>query len=141
MTLMRVDMYSIGHGYGFCMEESGPRVFFRVEDFDGRGGVLPIPGEPVEVQNLLPSEGRSPRASAVRRLHVPTAALGTVLSFDVEKGWGFVECGGVTYFLHRSDLLEKFVPVVGSTLSFYPGIRRNKPRACYVKQTGTVGGV
>ena len=140
MALMRVDMYSISHGYGFCVPDKGEgRVFFRVEDFVAKDEVLPLMGERVEVGSVVAGRGGNPRASSVHRLTPPAPSLGVVSSFDVGKGWGFLQSGEILYFLHRSDLLEKFSPIVGATLSFYAGVRRGKPRACYVKQTGKVG--
>ncbi len=140
MALMRVDMYSISHGYGFCVALEGEgRVFFRVEDFVASDAVLPLMGESVEVPQIVEGTG-NPRAVSVHRTTSPTPCLGTVASFDVGKGWGFIRAGQILYFLHRSDLLEKFSPLIGTTLSFYAGVRRGRPRACYVKQTGKVGG-
>lgn len=140
MALMRVDLYSIAHGYGFCVPLAGEgRVFFRVEDFVSPDEVLPVVGEIVEISGVQESRG-NPRASSVRRTAPPHPCLGIVISFDVGKGWGFIEAGPTLYFLHRSDLLEKFTPIIGATLSFYAGERRGRPRACYVKQTGKVGG-
>jgi cold shock CspA family protein len=140
MALMRVDMYSISHGYGFCVPTEGDgRVFFRVEDFNAADEVLPLMGEIVEVGSVTTGRGGNPRADSVRRLTPPAPFLGVVSSFDMGKGWGFLQSGGTLYFLHRSDLLEKFSPIIGATLSFYAGVRRGKPRACYVKQMGKVG--
>ena len=137
MPLMRVDMYSINHGYGFCVPLAGEgRVFFRVEDFDGEG-ILPIMGETVEVPALVEGE-RSPRAVRVVRTQPPLECVGLVTSFDSVRGWGFIQSEGVSYFLHRSDLQDRFIPVIGSSLRFYAGVRRGKPRACYVRLRGKI---
>ncbi len=139
MPLMRIDLYSVDQGYGFCLPLQGdsPRVFFRVEDFTRlkAGGPLPISGEEVEVPEVI--EGSpSPRARTVLRVTEPLLLRGRVRSFDSNKGWGFVEVGSEVYFLHRSDLQEPFLPVIGTTISFYAGSRRQRPRACYVHRDG-----
>jgi cold shock CspA family protein len=141
MPTMRVDLYSMVNGYGFCVPvEAGDstRVYFRVEDFVrlSTGEPLPIAGEVVEVAELIPGEGKSPRASVVRRTSSPPYLQGTVKSFDAAKGWGFVERGPKVYFLHRSDLVVAFTPVIGSTVGFYAGTKKGRPRACYVSWLG-----
>jgi len=139
MAAMRVDLYSMVNGYGFCVPLEGgdsTRVYFRVEDFVRleAGEPLPIAGERVEIPELIPGDGKSPRASAVLRTSSPARLQGTVKSFDAAKGWGFIECGSETYFLHRSDLVVVFTPVIGSTVEFYAGTKKNRPRACYVSR-------
>jgi cold shock CspA family protein len=141
MPTMRVDLYSMVNGYGFCDpvedDPSHGRVYFRVEDFV-RLSVdepLPIAGELVEVVEVL-SGGKSPRAASVQRLKPPQQMQGTVKSFDAAKGWGFIERGSETYFLHRSDLVVAFTPVIGSTVGFYAGTKKGRPRACYVSRVG-----
>lgn len=139
MPTMRVDLYSMVNGYGFCQPvgEGGitDRVYFRVEDFVRLhpGEPLPIAGELVEVPDVVPG-GRSPRAASVQRKQPPTRLQGTVKSFDPVKGWGFIERGPDLYFLHRSDLVEPFTPVIGSMLDFYAGEKKGRPRACYVSR-------
>ena len=129
---MVVDLYAIDHGYGFC-RSADQRVFFRIEDFHrvGVGGPLPICGERVSVGDVVDG-GKTPRATDVRRKVRPESLTGRVRSFDPDKGWGFVEHGGEVYFLHRSDLSVPFVPIIGSQVVFYAGMRRGRPRACYV---------
>lgn len=129
---MVVDLYSIDHGYGFC-QHAGQRVFFRVEDFfrDSPDDPLPICGERVGVDRLVQGE-RSPRAASLVRLTKPNRIVGRVKSFDSGKGWGFIDHRGDAFFLHRSDLMVPFVPIIGSRVTFYAGERRGKPRACYI---------
>ena len=139
MPLMTVDLYSVDQGYGFCLPLLGdqPRVFFRVEDFTrlNMGGPLPISGEEVKVPEIL--EGTpSPRARAVIRVHDPVLHQGRVKSFDSSKGWGFIEAPSGVFFLHRSDLRDPFLPVIGTSVAFYAGLRRGRPRACYVYRVG-----
>ena len=53
MTEMRIDLYSVSHGYGFC-QQADLRVFFRIEDFsrESPSDPLPICGERVMVERL-----------------------------------------------------------------------------------------
>lgn len=135
MQRMTVDLYAVNQGYGFCQDRD-QRYFFRVEDFRrlSADGPLPICGELVSVEAVSHS-GKSPRAKGLRRLVEPRLLLGQVRSFDSNKGWGFVSFDGEDYFLHRSDLTAPFVPVIGSLVQFYAGVRRGKRRACYVTPT------
>ena len=139
MPTMRVDLYSMVNGYGFCQPvddaEADTRVYFRVEDFVrlDPNEPLPITGELVEVPDVI-SGGRSPRASSVQRVSSPKRLQGTVKSFDSVKGWGFIERGPDLFFLHRSDLVETFTPVIGTTVEFYAGRKKGRPRACYVSR-------
>jgi cold shock CspA family protein len=128
---MVVDLYSIAHGYGFC-QHGEKRFFFRVEDFlRGPDDPLPICGERVHVGRVV--QGRkSPRAMSLTRINKPTRLAGRVRSFDSGKGWGFIDHEGEDFFLHLSDLMVSFIPVIGSQVTFYAGIRRGKPRSCYV---------
>lgn len=133
MPTMRVDLYSMVNGYGFCTSESDGRVFFRVEDFLrlDPNGPLPITGERVEVPSVIEGK-RTPRATVAQRLDKPVRLQGIVRSFDSHKGWGFVDYGSTTYFLHRSDMAEPFIPRIGSRVDFYVGTKRGRPRACHV---------
>jgi len=140
MPTMRVDLYSMVNGYGFCNpidDGSDTRVYFRVEDFVRLqpGEPLPISGELVEVPEIIDG-GKSPRASSVQRIVSPKRLQGIVKSFDSTKGWGFVEHGPDVFFLHRSDLVDTFTPVIGSTVEFYAGSKKGRPRACYVSRVG-----
>ena len=135
---MRIDMFSVQRGYGFCSEAGGTSVFFHAEDFHRLrpGGPPPILGEMVEVEGDLahPPEGKSaPRAAMVRRITDHNAVVGTVKSFDARAGWGFVtDPEGNEYFLHRSDMAGSGLPLGGRSVSFYRCFKKNKPRACHV---------
>lgn len=132
MIEMEIDLYSIAHGYGFC-RHGDERVFFRVEDFSRPpGGPLPICGERVRVERVVRGE-RSPRAFSLTRITQPKRLVGRVKSFDPSKGWGFIDHDGDALFLHRSDLMVPFVPLIRARVTFYAGVRRGKPRACYVR--------
>lgn len=130
---MKVDMFSVTNGYGFCSSEDGLRVFFRVEDFIKNSPEEPQPilGELVEVQKILSTEG-SPKAVGIIRQNKPKIEVGEVKSFDSTKGWGFAESASGIFFIHKSDFMEPFVPVIRSNISFYPGTKRGKRRACYI---------
>lgn len=130
---MVIQMYSITQGYGFC-GDGYIQVFFRVEDFIKSAPTDPQPilGEQVEVDfEMFPK----PKASKVKRIHTPTRELAKVTSFDSNQGWGFAKNHNGVYFIHKSDFVDSFIPVIGSTISLYPGIKANKPRGCYIKQS------
>jgi len=128
---MVVEMFSITQGYGFCTD-GYIQVFFRVEDFVKLhvSEPQPILGETVIVELDLQTENT--RAISLRRIKTPQIITGTVSSFDSVKGWGFVTNTIGTYFLHKSDFLHSFVPIIGNTVSFYGGRKKDKLRACYV---------
>ena len=130
---MKVDMFSVTNGYGFCSSKEGLRVFFRVEDFIKNSPEEPQPilGEPVEVQKIVSTEG-SPKAVGVVRIDTPKIEVGEVKSFDSTKGWGFAESSLGIFFIHKSDFIEPFIPVIRSRITFYPGNKRGKRRACYI---------
>lgn len=141
MHEMEVDFYSVSHGYGFCTGKGVPRTFFRVEDFlrFDPSEPLPLAGEPVIVDRLIDAgPSKSPRANTVQRVDAPVRLVGQVKSFDADKGWGFIDHEGEAYFLHRSDLVEPFLPVKGTDIAFYVGQRKGKPRACYVSRPAGV---
>jgi cold shock CspA family protein len=135
---MRIDMFSVHRGYGFCSEPGGTTVFFHAEDFHRikPGGPPPILGEDVDVEGELqsPVENKgSPRARIVRRTASHNPVVGTVKSFDVKAGWGFViDPEGKEYFLHRSDMVGSGIPLGGGAVTFYRCSKLNKPRACHV---------
>lgn len=136
-------MYSPDKLYGFCETEQGERVFFHAEVFE-RGhwpGItespLPIIGEEVMVEYAARSDtgdGRAPRARRVIRQEPPRFVEGVVSSFNTDSGWGFaLGNDGESYYLHRSEVTEGRLPVVGQTLTFYAGHKKKRPRACHVQ--------
>lgn len=135
---MRINMFSAHRGYGFCSDEEGNSVFFHAEDFHRLtpGGPPPILGEWVEIGtewSPSPQPNGSPRTNYVKRVEPHSAVVGTVKSFDVKAGWGFViDPEGTEYFLHRSDMVGTGIPLGGGSVSFYRCFKRNKPRACHV---------
>jgi cold shock CspA family protein len=135
---VRVDFYTLSDGYGFCVE-GDLRAHFRIEDFvrENAADPLPICGELVEAEIVERGDGRY-RAVSLRRLTRPQRLWGRVKSFDGNKGWGFITSGGETYYLHRSDLIAPFFPVVGLEVTFFPGEKNGRSRACYVTPTGRV---
>jgi cold shock CspA family protein len=139
---MRVELYSPERMYGFA-ELGDERVFFHLESF--MAGVwpgieeppAPIVGEEVSVEYTPNPPGtdpnRAPRARGVERVHPPKFLRGVVESFNGEKGWGFARgSDGVSYFLHRSEVLEGRLPLRGQEVTFYAGFKKGRPRACYV---------
>ncbi len=135
---MRVTMFTPEQSYGFAKNsETGSQCFFHLANFSWLRGYmdpLPVVGECVlvEYDPEKPLKGNAPRASRVTRLSQPPQHLGTVDSFDVQRGYGFIIAeNGTSFYLHRSDVVENLIPVVGKRVQFWEGFKRNKPRACY----------
>tara|TARA_B100000282_G_C31643063_1_gene449451 strand:- start:128 stop:538 length:411 start_codon:yes stop_codon:yes gene_type:complete len=131
---MIVEMFSISQGYGFC---SNPelKVFFRVEDFLKHDiqDPQPILGEKVIVSSIKHSNS-TPKAFKVERVDKPIKLKAKVTSFDSNKGWGFAKSEKEVFFIHKSDFVQPFIPIIGSSVYFYPGIKKGKNRACYVAE-------
>jgi len=132
-------MYTPGKLYGFARSAAGHEVFFHREVFrSGAEGEAPAPivGERVQVEydpHAAAVPGKPPRAVKVERLDPAVLLFGEVEQFDPGKGWGFLKADdGVSYYLHRSEVLDGRLPLPGSRVSFYGGSRQNRPRACYV---------
>jgi cold shock CspA family protein len=139
---MRVALYAPDRLYGFC-EGDGERVFFHLEVFAvGRWSGIdepppPILGEEVRVEfdpETPRSSGRAPRAKRVERVAAPLPIEGVVDTFHPETGWGFAAGDdGVSYYLHRSEVLNGRLPLPGQRVRFYGGFKRGRPRACHVR--------
>lgn len=95
----------------------------------------PILGEEVDVEVDLPDEpgDKAPRAERVTRVHPPLPLQGVVDNFDPFKGFGFVVVDDVSYHLHRSEMIDGKIPLVGQRVSFYGGTRQDRPRAVHVQ--------
>jgi len=138
---MRVALYAPDRLYGFC-EGDGKRVFFHLEAFvTGRWPGLqesppPILGEEVEVEFDPAKEsdnGRAPRAKRVVRVKPPIFIKGVVDSFSPDTGWGFAKGhDGISYYLHRSEVLNGRLPFPGQEVGFFSGFKKGRPRACHV---------
>jgi len=133
-----VDKYLPDKLYGFTARD-GEQIYFHVAVFDSAGWPDPPPivGEAVEVE-FDPStakEGKVARASKVTRLVEPTLCRGVVDSFDATQGWGFVvpSDGSTHVFLHRSEVLNRRLPLKGQTVRYYAGTRDGRLRAVYVE--------
>jgi len=155
--LMRVHKYIPDKLYGFAIDDRGQEIFFHLGVFDP--GVTfgtparcsscpdkscswtsapppPVLGEAVEVEVDLESSigKKAPRADRVRRKHTPKAVHGEVETFDAVRGYGFVAgSDGVSYHLHKSEVLDGRLPTTNQAVSFFAGVRRGRPRACHVK--------
>jgi cold shock CspA family protein len=154
---MRVHKYIPERLYGFLEGEAGFQVFFHLGAFQPGSLVEPptpcdscptsgcawaeMPSPPVlgewvsaEVDLESSQEAKAPRASKVTRLESPPALQGRVETFDPLRGFGFIKTdGGKSFHLHKSEVLEGRLPLAGQRVSFYGGVRQNKPRACHVK--------
>lgn len=136
-------MFSASGMYGFAVNRESDEVFFHAQDFHRLepGGPLPILGERVEVENVIEDAGRRPRAGIVRRTEPQEIVTGHVKSFDSRKGWGFITYGDGQAFLHASEAMDGWLPVIGTEVAFYVGTKKGRPRACWVRPTGTLGTV
>jgi cold shock CspA family protein len=153
---MRVHKYIPDRLYGFAVDDQGQEVFFHLGAFgpgtdfgppEGCGSCPdtgcswvdapppPILGESVEVTvDLSSQDGRAPRAERVRRLLTPRVIRGEVETFDPLRGYGFVVgVDGISYHLHRSEVLDGRLPTANQSVLFFAGVRQGRPRACHVK--------
>jgi cold shock CspA family protein len=135
---MQVDKYLPDKLYGFTAKE-GEQIYFHVAVFDTAGwpDAPPIVGEAVEVE-FDPStarEGKVARATRVIRVREPMLCRGVVDSFDAAQGWGFIVPGDGSphVFLHRSEVLNRRLPLKGQTVRYYTGLRDGRARAVYVE--------
>jgi len=156
--MQRVCKYIPEKLYGFAQDEEGAETFFHLGAFQpgdlweslpccqdcslrescswATSAPVPILGEPVLVQrdNSEATQGKAPRATRVSRLVAPVSVEGTVESFDNYRGFGFAKgADNILYHLHRSEILEGRLPMVGQRVLFYAGVRQQRPRACLVK--------
>lgn len=158
---MRVVKYIPERLIGFVHDsEVGTDVYFHLGDFDPKGpwydlghacprshlivfnweAPPPILGEMVEVAfrgGSNTDKSKAPRAQRVVRMTPPTGLKGVVESFDPRKGYGFVRgSDGVTYYLHRSEIIDQHLPHEGSSVMFFAGSRLGKPRAVHIHTCG-----
>jgi len=135
-------MFSASGMYGFAANTEAEEVFFHAQDFHRLvpGGPLPVLGEQVDVEQVIEDWKRRPRARIVRRLQPQGLISGTIRSFDSKKGWGFILYGdGSQAFLHASEAMESWLPVIGSPVQFYLGCKGGKSRACWVRPAAVIG--
>lgn len=131
-----VSMFFFKGMYGFVSPEGEPdkSMFFHASDFHrlNPGEPLPIVGETVDIVPESPLSVK-PRAIEVRRQLLPEKTLGVVVSYNPDKGWGFVEYDrNMKAFLHASEV-RGWIPYPGARVSFYLGNKNGKPRACWVQ--------
>lgn len=154
---MRILKFLPDRQYGFAIDDQGRQAFFPQGHFtpgahdDPHPGCGTCPGEPscplrampappilgeaVEVTVAGDLDGaRAPKASRVLRLDKPRAMTGRVEDFDAGRGYGFIAAeDGTTLYLHRSEVLDGRLPLVGAPVAFYVGERQGRPRACHVR--------
>lgn len=154
---MRVVKYIPDRLYGFVEDDQGRRAFFHVGSFQPgpqwvthircekcpRSGCSwkespppPILGESVdvEVDLTIGDAEKAPRASRLTRCRAPRPLSGGVEIFDVQRAFGFIRGeDGESYHLHRSEMVDGAVPVIGQTVMFYAGERQGRPRACHAR--------
>jgi len=129
-----IRRYLAEKNYGFVVPgDGGEDVFFHFSAFDSQEGAPPITGEPVSFEK----EPDSNKALSVTRLTVPAKFTGLVTNYDPVKGYGFIRTkGGKTFYLHKSEVVSKSIPMRGATVDFYavpaPVGSKEAPRACYV---------
>jgi cold shock CspA family protein len=142
-VIWSISLFNPSGMYGFAANPEGDEVFFHAQSFHRLepGEPLPILGEQVEVTSIEHPPGNRPRAGKVLRLARPSLQAGQVKSFDSHKKWGFVEHGPNQVFLHLSECMMGWFPVVGAEVEFYLGSRKNKPRACWARPAHAVGTV
>lgn len=160
---MRVVKYIPSGMYGFVRGSQDIEIYFHLGVFNplpaidsqsiprcphclgcawSQGVAPPIVGEEVEVEIVLPDapRDRAPKAKRVTRLAPPKMVVGVVDTFDAYRGYGFVNgLDGITYHIHRSEVLGGYLPVTGQTVRFYSGTRQNRPRACHVQICTHIG--
>lgn len=128
-------MFSPSGMYGFAVSPDGDEVFFHAQDFHrlAPGGPPPVLGESVEVAEIDADAGNRPQARVVKRLQAQDLIQGRVKSFDSNKGWGFISYDGGQAFLHASETMSGWLPIIGTTVEFFLGVRQGRPRACWVR--------
>jgi cold shock CspA family protein len=153
---MRVLKYIPSRMFGFLTEDGIQQVFFHLRTF--RPGAVPlnfppcsgcslqtcdwassapppIAGEMVDaIMESDPAHLNQTRAREVWRVDQPTPQSGCVETFDAHRGWGFIRGGdNHVYYLHRSEITEGRIPIIGQRVMFYVAQQQDKARACHVK--------
>jgi cold shock CspA family protein len=146
---MRVVLYTHVRMYGFCKSPQGERAFFHLGAFAGghwpgvEHSPPPLIGEEVRVflsSEPLPDPDKAPKATLVERISAPVPMQGTVESFQPQNGWGFAKGDdGISYYLHRSEVLDGRLPLPGQRVFFFAGQKQGRPRACCVQVGETQG--
>jgi cold shock CspA family protein len=150
---LRVLKYIPHKMYGFLVADGSPKqCFFHLRAFHPGSPQAatccqatpcewilhpppPIIGEAVEaVLEVDPTHPENLRASSAKRVEPAVPLAGTIESFDVHRGYGFLRGPeGLDYYLHRSEILEGRIPIVGQRAVFFTAERKAKARACHVK--------
>ena len=138
-----ISMFSPSGMYGFASDPEGMEVFFHAQDFYRLtpGGPPPVLGETVGVCEIDTESGNRPRAGMVKRTSSQPLMQGHVRSFDSQRGWGFADHADGQAFLHASELMSGWLPVIGSPIEFYLGSKKGRARACWVRPSEVHGTV
>jgi len=136
---MTIHKYISHKFYGFAIDPHGTQVFFHLSDFDTAGeNVSPIAGEDVHVivdlKSMNPAQTKAIKADKVIRVREPRQVVGKIDVYYDTRDYGFILGeDGVSYHVHKHEMLDNKYPLVGSQVRFYAGIRQERPRACYVE--------
>jgi cold shock CspA family protein len=152
---MCVHKYIPNSLYGFAQDDIG-QVFFHLGAFNpsnlsdtpaacklchkagctwGENPPPPVLGERVIVEtDEAPQGDQAPRAKKVSRVRMPQVVEGVIDAFDANRGFGFIKgSDGITYHLHRSEMVDGRLPQPGQQVMFYAGTRQGRPRACHTR--------
>lgn len=111
-------------GWGFLTDTEGKDVFFHSSKVIGR---QPQEGDLVAF-DLEESPVKAGQMCAVNITGGSSGGSneGTIKSYNIEKGWGFIEHNGTTVFLHRSEVRGN-LPQPGDQVFFDIGTSPKDP--------------
>jgi cold shock CspA family protein len=105
-----VKFFDHAGGYGFITgAPGGPDVFVHSTSIEMDGYRYLATGERVlyEFEHVAASEDGQPRLQATRVAMDPDRIDGTIVEFDQQRGFGFIESAiGERFFVHHTGLLE-----------------------------------
>lgn len=136
---MKIRKYIPDRYYGFLVDSMEREAFFHVSSFEAgmnEDNPPPVPNEEVLVTVDFENSKKEhvPRAKRVRRLQDPHKLTGKIISFNIDKGYGFVQTEDeLTYYLHRSEVVDGTLPMVGRECVFYTSEKVRGARASYVE--------
>ncbi len=115
MEIGVVKCFGFERGYGF-IESKGKDYFFHADDVLANGKVLPV-GAEVCFAIVIDSQGR-PRATEVIEINPQESLSGWIVSYNPDRGFGFIESQKGRIFFHRTSLCGKTEPEIGMTVNF-----------------------